>query len=141
MSDNSNTENSGERKYHFFQIRPYKFSELAKLYNVDTRTFKKWLAKIWHRLGEILGQFLSIEQVEIVVSHLKVPYQIKTETTEEDEAKGLIAAKTKSLQAEEQKNVSKQIPDNRNQRKANKKAKSNRIKNHKARLTKKRNRK
>lgn len=139
MSNNSNTENNGERSY--FEIRPYKFSELAKLYNVEIRTFKKWLTNVWQRLGKILGHYLSISQVEIIIAHLGIPYKVRVEQTDEDKSKSLIEAKTKSLQPEEIKNVSKQISDNRNKRKAIKKAKTNRIKNHKDRLNKKRNRK
>ena len=54
-------------------IRPYSIGELAQIYQVDYRTFKKWIAPLSHLLGEKIGRFYSIPQVEIIFANLKVP--------------------------------------------------------------------
>lgn len=76
----------GKRKYTLFHVRPYKVKELAALYHINLRTFQRWLYRIRTKLGKIEGQYLMIEQVEIIISHYKMPYFIQVEVVSEDEA-------------------------------------------------------
>jgi transposase len=54
-------------------IKPYNCKELASLYNVDRRTFARWIKKFEVELGEKQGYFFSISQVKIIFGKLSLP--------------------------------------------------------------------
>jgi hypothetical protein len=55
------------------ELRPYNLKELAHLYKVDNRTFKKWVSLFKDKLGERQGNFYTIPQVKIIFQHLGLP--------------------------------------------------------------------
>jgi uncharacterized protein YjcR len=65
------TENNNEVK-----LKPYNLSELANMYGVDRRTFRRWIAEYKDEIGEKKGIFFSIPQVKIIFSKLHIPGQI-----------------------------------------------------------------
>lgn len=77
-------DNDGKRKHTVFEIRPYKISELARIYHVNVQTFNKWIARYRQELGPVTGHYLTIEQVETIILHLKLPYFIRVETLTEE---------------------------------------------------------
>lgn len=133
MSSNSNTEQPGNG---FFEIRPYKIGELAKLYTVGIKTFKRWIAILKRKLGLVKGHYLSINQVEIILAHLKLPYKVKVELIDENNFDKILESKIKAEPKATQKKVSS--PNNRNPKKKKiKTSKTFRRKAHKDRLNKK----
>lgn len=54
-------------------IKPYNLSEMAKLYGIDYRTFKRWIKPYSKRIGKINGRFFSIEQVKTIFKYLGTP--------------------------------------------------------------------
>lgn len=51
--------------------KPRTISELATYYNVDVRTFRKWLkVPTLSSIRPEAGRFYSIRQVKIIVGHL-----------------------------------------------------------------------
>jgi hypothetical protein len=60
-----------------FEVRPYKFHELASLYNVSPKTFREvWLAPLKLELGALVGGYYLIPQIEIIVAKIGLPYFI-----------------------------------------------------------------
>ncbi len=55
--------------------RPRMLSQLASYYNVDVKTFKKWLKcpQLEHILKEKIGYYFSIAQIKEIVAHLDEP--------------------------------------------------------------------
>ena len=84
MDEKSSNVDDGKRHYTQFEVRPYKFLELARVYHVNKLTFLKMIAAFRNEIGEIAGHFLSITQVEIIISHLKLPYFVKVEIVSEE---------------------------------------------------------
>lgn len=60
------------------QLKPYSVTELAKIYGVCNRTFKKWVNEI-KEVGPKNGRYYSIPQVKIIFQNLKIPTNITTE--------------------------------------------------------------
>lgn len=60
-------------KVQAVQLRPYKFGELARFYNVSEKTFRKWLEPFKNELGERCGHYYSIAQVKIIFEKLSLP--------------------------------------------------------------------
>lgn len=56
------------------RIKPYTLNELAGIYEVDWRTLKKWLHSFEIEIGEKIGRFYTISQVEIIFDKLGYPY-------------------------------------------------------------------
>lgn len=54
-------------------LKPYTMKELALLYGVCKRTFKKWLQPYEREIGNHNGRFLTIVQVKIIFSKLGLP--------------------------------------------------------------------
>jgi hypothetical protein len=46
--------------------RPYTHKELASLYQVSWPTLKKWIEPYLDEIGEKIGHFYTIKQVEII---------------------------------------------------------------------------
>lgn len=61
------------------ELKPYSVTDLAKIYGVCNRTFKKWVNEI-KEVGPKKGRYYSIPQVKIIFENMKVPTQIIIET-------------------------------------------------------------
>ncbi|MBI4945305.1 MAG: hypothetical protein HY840_02755 [Bacteroidetes bacterium] len=61
------------------ELKPYSVTDLAKIYGVCNRTFKKWVKDI-KEVGPKKGRYYSIPQVKIIFENMKVPTQIIIET-------------------------------------------------------------
>jgi len=57
-------------------IKPYTTKELAPIFNMSSRTFRRNIAAIKERLGARKGHFYSIKQVEMIIEHMGRPYEI-----------------------------------------------------------------
>ncbi len=55
-------------------VKPYTLSELAERYGVCTRTIHKWIEPFESELGEKIGRFYTVRQVEIIFENLGYPY-------------------------------------------------------------------
>ena len=71
-----------------FEVRPYKFKELALLYEINPKTLRKWLHPFRDEIGLLNGGYYQIPQVEIIIHHIGIPYLIgKGDEEEEEESK------------------------------------------------------
>lgn len=68
----------GERKVISkpFEMRPYKFKELCAIYGKHPTTMRKWLAPFKEQIGELVGGYYLIPQMEIIIEHIDLPYTI-----------------------------------------------------------------
>jgi transcription initiation factor TFIIIB Brf1 subunit/transcription initiation factor TFIIB len=55
------------------EIRPYNLKELANIYQVSEKTFKRWLNLFSDDLGKRCGNYFSIPQVKIIFEKLGLP--------------------------------------------------------------------
>ena len=55
------------------EIKPYTLKELANLYQVSDKTFKKWLDRFNEELGKKCGNYYIIPQVKIIFDKLGLP--------------------------------------------------------------------
>lgn len=62
------TEFTGE-----FTSTHYSLKELATLYGMDYRTFKKHISPYAQEIGPLVGRFYSTRQVNIIVAHIGPP--------------------------------------------------------------------
>jgi transposase-like protein len=60
-------------------LKPYSVTELAKIYGVCNRTFKKWVDDI-PEVGQRTGRYYSIPQVKLIFENMKIPTNITVET-------------------------------------------------------------
>lgn len=58
------------------QIRGYSLAELAKIYNVCDRTFKKWIKPFAAEIGARQGRYFTINQVKTIFDKLGLPGEI-----------------------------------------------------------------
>jgi hypothetical protein len=54
-------------------LQPYTTEEMAELYNITTKTFLKWLEPFKNDIGEKIGWYFNIRQVEIMFEKLGRP--------------------------------------------------------------------
>lgn len=54
-------------------LRPYNTKELAALYGVCTKTFRRWIKPFKQELGPRMGSYYSIAQVKIIFARLLLP--------------------------------------------------------------------
>jgi hypothetical protein len=54
-------------------LKPYSIGELAKLYDVDRKTFRSWLKPIMKELGKRQGRYYNIKQMKIIFKQLDFP--------------------------------------------------------------------
>ncbi|HEV8283830.1 MAG TPA: hypothetical protein VGQ09_05955 [Chitinophagaceae bacterium] len=64
-------------KKNTIQLRPYSMAELARLYCVCDRTFKKWIAPFAEEIGLKPGRYYTISQVKIIFEKLGLPGEIQ----------------------------------------------------------------
>ncbi len=55
-------------------VKAYSTSELARLYNVCTRTFNRWIKPFKAEIGERMGRFYTVHQVKVIFEKLDVPH-------------------------------------------------------------------
>ena len=61
----------------FLHVKPYSPSELAEIYGVCSRTFKKWIQPFQGEIGKREGRFFSVRQVKIIFLKLDIPYMME----------------------------------------------------------------
>ncbi len=66
------------------EIRPYTSKELAELYCVSTNTFQKWIDRHRKAIGEKIGHFYTIKQVQVIFEKLGYPFMQGFEEDKED---------------------------------------------------------
>jgi hypothetical protein len=58
-------------------VKPHTLVELAVIYEVDWRTLKKWLKPFEMEIGNKIGRYYSIRQVDIIFDKLGYPYTLQ----------------------------------------------------------------
>lgn len=68
----------GEKKVFSkpFEMRPYKFKEVCAIYDKHPTTMRKWLSPFKDQIGELIGGYYLIPQMEIIIEHIDLPYTI-----------------------------------------------------------------
>ena len=56
------------------KAKPYSNKELCEMYGVCNRTMTKWLYPFKEEVGEKLGRYYTIRQVQTIFNHLGEPY-------------------------------------------------------------------
>jgi len=54
-------------------LRPHNLKELAALYSISRKTFKRWLAPFKKEIGERVGYYYAIPQVRKIFTLLGLP--------------------------------------------------------------------
>jgi uncharacterized protein YjcR len=54
-------------------LHAYKVKDLARLYNVNKVTFKKWIKPFEAAIGERKGHFYTVKQVLVIINKLGLP--------------------------------------------------------------------
>lgn len=54
-------------------LKPYSKQELADLYGIGIKTFKKWLQPFKHEIGLQCGRYYTVLQVRIIFRRLGLP--------------------------------------------------------------------
>lgn len=62
------------RRKNVIHIKPYSMKELSVLYGVSSVTVRNWMKPIRKKIGQRVGIYYTIKQVEIIFEHLGVPY-------------------------------------------------------------------
>jgi transposase-like protein len=65
------------RKKQIFEVRAYKFKELAAIYKVNPKTFRRWIRLFEKEIGVLDGDYYMIPQVEKIIEKIGLPYQIE----------------------------------------------------------------
>jgi hypothetical protein len=55
------------------EIRPYSAKDLASIYGVCDKTFKKWISPFVADIGIKNGRYYSVAQVKVIFDKLDVP--------------------------------------------------------------------
>lgn len=58
---------------HTYEIRPYNTKELAHIYRVQPRIFRKWLQPHLSCLGERTSRYFTALQVKLIFEKLGLP--------------------------------------------------------------------
>jgi hypothetical protein len=64
-----------------FILRPYRLKDLAVIYDVSTRTLRRWINDKAPQYGNKTKKYFSIEQVKGITSALGMPQKICTVVT------------------------------------------------------------
>ena len=59
-------------------IRPYRLKDLAAIYDVSTKTMRRWIDSKASEYGNKTKQYFTIEQVKGIVTALGVPHKISS---------------------------------------------------------------
>lgn len=59
-----------------FEVRPYKFKELCALYDKHPNTMRRWLKPFKETIGELVGGYYLIPQIEAIIESIDLPYTI-----------------------------------------------------------------
>lgn len=59
-------------------IKPYQLADLTKIFDVNYRTFKKWVKNISKELGKPAGRYYSVPQVEYMIAQFGLPRKLDT---------------------------------------------------------------
>ncbi|MBS1616247.1 MAG: hypothetical protein JST06_09045 [Bacteroidetes bacterium] len=62
-----------------FPLKAYTVRQLADLYGVTTKTFRRWIAPFNEAIGDRHGHFYNIIQVKCIVQNLGVPGDVVVE--------------------------------------------------------------
>lgn len=62
------------------EVKPYNLKELANLYQVSDKTFKRWIDHFKGELGEKYGNYYTIHQVRIIFKKLGLPGFVEDES-------------------------------------------------------------
>lgn len=65
-------------------IKAYRLIDLAQIFGVNYRTFKRWVANIKSEVGKPDGRFYSVNQVEYMISQFGLPRKLDTSISEEE---------------------------------------------------------
>lgn len=57
-------------------IKIYSKKQLAGLYEVDPRTFNKWIKPHEEKIGEKSGRFYTVQQIKVIFEVLGLPSKI-----------------------------------------------------------------
>jgi hypothetical protein len=55
------------------ELRPHNLKELAALYCISPKTFRRWMRPFEHEIGKRVGYYYSIPQVRKIFSLLGLP--------------------------------------------------------------------
>ncbi len=76
--------NNENVKYSIVEVYPSTVKELALQYRVDYRTFTRWIEKFEYKVGQRVGRYYSVKQVEIIIECLGAPYEVGEVEPEKD---------------------------------------------------------
>ena len=57
-------------------LKPYSMKELAEMYDVCGKTFKRWLVPFGKEVGERHGRYYNINQVKVIFEKLGLPGKV-----------------------------------------------------------------
>ena len=68
------------------QLCAYSAPQLARLYQISARTFKKWIKPFAAEIGPLNGRLFNVNQVKVIFSKLGMPetMQAEPDTTEQN---------------------------------------------------------
>lgn len=58
------------------EVKPYTIGELAELYDISTRTLRRWLKPFQKEIGPRIGHYYRIQQVKVIFSRLDLPAKV-----------------------------------------------------------------
>ena len=59
------------------RLKPYSMKELACLYEVDHRVILKWIDLFDDEIGERIGRYYTVKQVQIIFKNIGYPMDIE----------------------------------------------------------------
>ena len=62
-----------------FSLKAYTVKQLSELYQVNEKTFRRWLIPFTKEIGEKHGHFFNITQVKCIVTRLGIPGDVVVE--------------------------------------------------------------
>ncbi len=60
-----------------WNVQPANTKQLAALYEVTTRIFRKWIKPFSNEIGERTGIYFTVRQVELIIDKLGLPPRIE----------------------------------------------------------------
>lgn len=64
-----------------FELKTYKKNELAKLYGLTLYELNKWIDELQPEFGKMIGQKLSIRQVQLFATKYGIPGRVVQQET------------------------------------------------------------